>query len=234
MPPCPCGCCCCDPRDSEYPVAGNRLSCLGLFPYLWLIPSIGSALLSERVRDEGGHALVVVDDIKPLSDVWEQLLSGLAGERGGEAGEADTEGQRLGRVARHGWLRSFVGQGAPCWFRACPNQQPSVCVHFMYLMPLGFPRTGLGPALLREGLVKDDKGRDMPVVPPPSAAAAAGAAADGTADAAAAAAAEAADAAAAAAAAAAAVPGLPGGDDDNALVEYEGMLVSGAVAQRRG
>ncbi|PNW77022.1 hypothetical protein CHLRE_10g419050v5 [Chlamydomonas reinhardtii] len=126
--------------------------------------------IGERVRDEGGHALVVVDDIKPLSDVWEQLLSGLA---------------------------------------------------------------GLGPALLREGLVKDDKGRDMPVVPPPSAAAAAGAAADGTADAAAAAAAEAADAAAAAAAAAA-VPGLPGGDDDNALVEYEGMLVSGAVAQRRG
>lgn len=38
-----------------------------------------AALSPERVRDEGGHCLVVVDDIRPLSDVWEQLLAGLAG-----------------------------------------------------------------------------------------------------------------------------------------------------------
>ncbi|KAG2429129.1 hypothetical protein HYH02_014166 [Chlamydomonas schloesseri] len=123
--------------------------------------------IGERVRDEGGHALVVVDDIRPLSDVWEQLLSGLA---------------------------------------------------------------GLGPALLREGLVKDDKGRDMPVVAPSASASDGGGAAAPTEAAAAGPA-----AAAGAAASAASVPaGLPGGDDDTALVEYEGMLVSGAVAQRRG
>lgn len=35
---------------------------------------------AERVRDEGGHALVVVDDVKPLGDTWEHLIQGLAGE----------------------------------------------------------------------------------------------------------------------------------------------------------
>ncbi|GLC68001.1 hypothetical protein PLESTF_000633300 [Pleodorina starrii] len=149
--------------------------------------------IGERVRDEGGHSLVVVDDIKALSDVWEQLLGGLA---------------------------------------------------------------GLGSALLREGLVKDERGRDMPVVAPPGGAAAAGgAAADGappssSAPSGASPAAASAAAAAAASAAAGDVVGVGSsasagsvsasssslGDegDDGALVEYEGMLVSGAVAQRRG
>ncbi len=43
------------------------------------LPFAAAALLPERVRDEGGHCLVVLDDIRPLSDVWEQLLAGLAG-----------------------------------------------------------------------------------------------------------------------------------------------------------
>ncbi|KXZ53834.1 hypothetical protein GPECTOR_6g752 [Gonium pectorale] len=82
---------------------------------------------------------------------------------------------------------------------------------------------GLGAELLRQGLVKDERGRDMTVAPPPGAPAAA----DG-ADAAAAAA----EAAPSASAPGGGVGGAP--DDDSALVEYEGMLVSGAVAQRRG
>lgn len=34
--------------------------------------------LGERVRDEGGHSLVVLDDLKPLVDVWEELVLALA------------------------------------------------------------------------------------------------------------------------------------------------------------
>jgi len=33
----------------------------------------------ERVRDEGGHALVVVDTVKPLVDAWESFIMGLSG-----------------------------------------------------------------------------------------------------------------------------------------------------------
>ncbi|GLI64321.1 hypothetical protein VaNZ11_007548 [Volvox africanus] len=148
--------------------------------------------IGERVRDEGGHSLVVVDDIRPLSDVWEQLLGGLA---------------------------------------------------------------GLGPALLREGLVKDERGRDMPVVPPPGSTSASASAADVSAADAPSSSSTPASVAAAAAPPRASSPGTDssgieasgssgssgsggGGsgslDDDGALVEYEGMLVSGAMAQRRG
>ncbi|GIL83718.1 hypothetical protein Vretifemale_12457 [Volvox reticuliferus] len=155
--------------------------------------------IGERVRDEGGHSLVVVDDIRPLSDVWEQLLGGLA---------------------------------------------------------------GLGPALLREGLVKDERGRDMPVVPPPGSTSASAAdvspAAAAAADGATSSPTSASTAASASSpwasssgsdspaidgAASGSSSGSGGGggggsgsldDDEGALVEYEGMLVSGAVAQRRG
>ncbi|EFJ50639.1 F1F0 ATP synthase, subunit alpha, mitochondrial [Volvox carteri f. nagariensis] len=150
--------------------------------------------IGERIRDEGGHSLVVVDDIRPLSDVWEQLLSGLA---------------------------------------------------------------GLGPALLREGLVKDERGRDMPVVPPPGTAASASAS-DGTASATpptssssssstsspSPSSAAAGTTAVSSAGGPAAGSGSTGNssirasvsldEEEGALVEYEGMLVSGAVAQRRG
>lgn len=108
---------------------------------------------------------------------------------------------------------------------------------------------GLGPALLREGLVKDERGRDVPVVPPPGAGTgtAAGPAAAGTGTAPDAGAPGAGAGPGLSMASAGSVDGLSGGaaagaaaggvvseDDDSALVEYEGMLVSGAVAQRRG
>lgn len=81
--------------------------------------------LGERVRDEGGHALVVLDDLAPLQNVWEHLVLSLA---------------------------------------------------------------NLGQEKLREGLIKDESGRDISLSP----------------------------------------------RTEQELVDYEGMLVSGAVAQRRG
>ena len=82
--------------------------------------------LGERVRDEGGHARVGLDDITPLLAAWERLVLALA----------------------------ELGQGR-----------------------------------VREGLVKDIEGRDVAVAPPES---------------------------------------------EEELVEYEGMLISGSAAQRRG
>jgi F-type H+-transporting ATPase subunit alpha len=75
---------------------------------------------------------------------------------------------------------------------------------------------GLGQSLLREGLVKDDNGRDvqLPAGGGAAPAAAAGPAGAGPAD--------------------AAGPGAGQGAGEEGLVEWEGMLVSGAVAQRRG
>jgi F0F1-type ATP synthase alpha subunit len=133
---------------------------------------------AERVRDKGGHALVVLDDVSALSEAWEHLVQALV---------------------------------------------------------------ELGPERLREGLVKDSEGRDLPVVPPPSAAATAEAAAAGGASAAPAAApASKQDATPQQPPSSSSLPGdaaVQSGaedDDDGGLVEYEGMLVSGAVAQRRG
>ena len=83
----------------------------------------------ERVRDEGGHALVILDDAAPLLQCWERLVAALA---------------------------------------------------------------ALGPEIAREGLIKDEEGRDVHV-----------------------------DVDAAT-------------KTEQELVEYEGMLVSGAAAQRRG
>ncbi|MEW5319158.1 MAG: hypothetical protein WDW38_010327 [Sanguina aurantia] len=83
--------------------------------------------IGERIRDEGGHSLVVLDDMRPLAKVWETLLAGLA---------------------------------------------------------------GLGSSALRQGLIKTEVGKDAEL--------------------------------------AAFVR------SEEELVEYEGMLVSGAVAQRRG
>ena len=83
--------------------------------------------VGERVRDEGGHSLVVLDSVMPLVDAWEVLLEGLS---------------------------------------------------------------GLGKEKVLEGLVKDNEGKD----------------ADRPKD----------------------------ENDDNELVDYQGMLVSAAVAQRRG
>ena len=34
---------------------------------------------AERVRDEGGHALVVLDTVKPLVDAWGSFVVGLSG-----------------------------------------------------------------------------------------------------------------------------------------------------------
>ncbi|KAF8063752.1 atpA [Scenedesmus sp. PABB004] len=86
---------------------------------------MAAAAAGERVRDEGGHALVVLDDLTPLSGAWERLVLSLA---------------------------------------------------------------ELGQARLREGLIKDEAGHDVSL--------------------------------------------NPGSEAE--LVDYEGMLVSGAVAQRRG
>jgi len=80
--------------------------------------------IGERIRDEGGHSLVIFDTLKPLVDVWEVLLQGLA--------QLD---------------------------------------------------------MARVGLIKDAEGRDI---------------------------------------------SMPDPQGEQELVEYEGMLVSGAVAQRRG
>jgi F0F1-type ATP synthase alpha subunit len=132
---------------------------------------------AERVRDKGGHALVVLDDVTPLPLAWEHLVAELV---------------------------------------------------------------ALGPARLREGLVKDAGGRDVPVVAPP-ALGGGGVAAEGKKKKKKQEEEEEAAAAAAAKAAAAAAAGDKGGggqteeeEEDGGLVEYEGMLVSGAVAQRRG
>ncbi|GBF87937.1 ATP synthase subunit alpha [Raphidocelis subcapitata] len=84
-----------------------------------------AAAAGERIRDEGGHALVVMDDISPLLRCWEALVLALA---------------------------------------------------------------GLGAPLLRQGLIKDEEGRDVVLSPA----------------------------------------------NEQELVDYEGMLVSGAAAQRRG
>lgn len=81
---------------------------------------------------------------------------------------------------------------------------------------------GLGTELLREGLIKDEEGRDKKLEPPAAAAAAASAA--GAAP----------DAASASPAMSAASVSGSQGSEDEELVEYEGMLVTGAVAQRRG
>jgi hypothetical protein len=35
--------------------------------------------LSERIRDEGGHSLVILDTVKPLVDAWDLFIEGLAG-----------------------------------------------------------------------------------------------------------------------------------------------------------
>ncbi|GAX73139.1 hypothetical protein CEUSTIGMA_g592.t1 [Chlamydomonas eustigma] len=82
--------------------------------------------LGERVRDEKGHSLVVLDTVKPLSDAWNSFISGLS---------------------------------------------------------------GLGQRAALEGLIKDEQGRDVM---------------------------------------------LPITESNEELVDYQGMLVSGAVAQRRG
>ncbi len=36
-------------------------------------------LRSERVRDDGGHCLVVLDSVKPLIDAWDKFIVGLSG-----------------------------------------------------------------------------------------------------------------------------------------------------------
>jgi len=94
-------------------------------PYHHLHPIASQSHLAEAVRDAGGHALVVVDDLKPLIDVWETLVLALA---------------------------------------------------------------RLGQEKIREGLIKDSEGREIDLQP----------------------------------------------QGEEGLVDYEGMLVSGAVAQRRG
>ncbi|WIA34565.1 hypothetical protein OEZ86_012886, partial [Tetradesmus obliquus] len=86
---------------------------------------MAAAAAGERVRDEGGHSLVVLDDLSSLSDTWDSLVLGLA---------------------------------------------------------------ELGQAKLREGLIKNEAGQDVTLNPA----------------------------------------------TEQELVDYEGMLVSGAVAQRRG
>eukprot|EP00882_Tetradesmus_deserticola_P005439 GHRQ01005723.1.p1 GENE.GHRQ01005723.1~~GHRQ01005723.1.p1 ORF type:complete len:668 (+),score=308.35 GHRQ01005723.1:398-2401(+) len=86
---------------------------------------MAAAAAGERVRDEGGHSLVVLDDLSPLSNTWDSLVMGLA---------------------------------------------------------------ELGQAKLREGLIKNEAGQDVDLSP----------------------------------------------QTEQELVDYEGMLVSGAVAQRRG
>eukprot|EP00775_Hariotina_reticulata_P002752 gene2752-3047_t len=86
---------------------------------------MAAAAAGERVRDEGGHTLVVLDDLSPLSDSWDKLVLSLA---------------------------------------------------------------ELGQEKLREGLIKDESGNDVALTP----------------------------------------------RTEQELVDYEGMLVSGAVAQRRG
>ncbi len=40
--------------------------------------------VGERVRDEGGHALVLLDDLAPLLEVWEELVLSLAAALGRE------------------------------------------------------------------------------------------------------------------------------------------------------
>jgi len=86
--------------------------------------------IAEAVRDNGGHGLVVVDDIAPLSQLWDMLaISGLG---------------------------------------------------------------SLGKEMARQGLIKDSEGRDLPLPPPTS------------------------------------------DSLEQEMVDYEGMLVSGAMAQRRG
>ncbi|KAI8466349.1 MAG: alpha subunit of mitochondrial F1F0 ATP synthase [Monoraphidium minutum] len=99
------------PADAE---CGTKLATL-----------FAAAAAGERIRDEGGHSLVVLDDITPLLASWEDLVLALA---------------------------------------------------------------DLGPSLMREGLIKDEEGRDVELAP----------------------------------------------RTEEELVEYEGMLVSGAAAQRRG
>lgn len=81
--------------------------------------------LGERIRDEGGSSLVILDDLRPLLEVWETLVLALV---------------------------------------------------------------ALGKDKIREGLIKDGQGRDVQLSP----------------------------------------------QTEEELVEYEGMLVSGAAAQRRG
>jgi len=83
--------------------------------------------IGERVRDNGGHALVILDDLSPLPNAWSTL--------------------------------ALQGLGS------------------------------LGQEVAREGLIKDPQGRDL-ILPSPK--------------------------------------------SDEELVDYEGMLISGAVAQRRG
>lgn len=95
---------------------GERLACI------FTACSIG-----ERVRDEGGHCLVILDTVMPLVEAWEELIAGLS---------------------------------------------------------------GLGADKVLEGLVKDKEGRE--------------------------------------------VARPKDENDDNELVDYQGMLVSAAVAQRRG
>lgn len=81
--------------------------------------------IGERVRDEGGHSLVIMDEVSPLMEIWEKLVLALA---------------------------------------------------------------DLGVDKVREGLIKDAEGRDVALTP----------------------------------------------QNEQQLQEYEGMLVSGAAAQRRG
>ncbi|KAG1671376.1 hypothetical protein FOA52_011873 [Chlamydomonas sp. UWO 241] len=82
--------------------------------------------IGERIRDEGGHALVVLDTVKPLIDAWEIFIEGLS---------------------------------------------------------------GLGKNAVLEGLLRDNDGNEITI---------------------------------------------PSDEEDEKLVDYQGMLVSGAIAQRRG
>jgi hypothetical protein len=66
-----------------------------------LPPTSVPSRLPERVRDEGGHALVVVDDLRPLSDAWEALLEALAGGCGVRVTACVT------RSERYPWKRMF-------------------------------------------------------------------------------------------------------------------------------
>lgn len=54
--------------------------CCHLKLYLLLLTSAPAALCcaAERVRDEGGHSLVVVDTVKPLVDAWNLFIDGLS------------------------------------------------------------------------------------------------------------------------------------------------------------
>ncbi|GFR41699.1 hypothetical protein Agub_g2446, partial [Astrephomene gubernaculifera] len=200
--------------------------------------------IGERIRDEGGHALVVVDDLRPLSDTWERLLGGLAalgparlreGLVKDERGRDVNAGASAGPAPTSGSTRPPTlspSPPPPASSSTPPSASPpqpssSSASSETPSSPASAPASS-SPASSSPPASSSSVPSSSQAAPSPSAA---------PADAAGAAAVPASSASAASASSSSGSSGDDGGDDggdEGALVEWEGMLVSGAVAQRRG